>query len=110
MLQQMEHIDFKTKTVLDFGTGTGVLAIMAKKSGAQKVVAIDNDEWSINNAKENFVANNCTDIILLQKDNLNDLEKFDTVLANINLNVITNSIDQLRFITTQSSQLLLSGF
>jgi ribosomal protein L11 methyltransferase len=77
MLQQMGEIDFTNKTVLDFSTGTGVLAIMAKKSGAEKVVAIDNDEWSINNARENFAANNCNNIILLQKDNLNDLEKFD---------------------------------
>jgi Ribosomal protein L11 methylase len=110
MLQQMEGIDFTNNTVLDFGTGTGVLAIMAKKSGAQKVVAIDNDEWSINNAKENFAANNCNGIILRQRDNLHDIGKFDIVLANINLNIITNSIDQLNLITHPTSQLLLSGF
>ncbi|HEV8081437.1 MAG TPA: 50S ribosomal protein L11 methyltransferase [Chitinophagaceae bacterium] len=62
MLQQMQYIDFSNKKVLDFGTGTGILAILAKKLGAKKIVAIDNDEWSINNARENFVANNCSDI------------------------------------------------
>ncbi len=110
MLQQMQNINFSNKTVLDFGTGTGILAIMGKKLGAQKIVAIDNDEWSINNAKENLAANNCSDIFLLQKDNLSGLEKFDIILANINLNVILDSIDQLKHITHQSSQLLLSGF
>lgn len=110
MLQQMQNINFSNKTVLDFGTGTGILAIMAKKLGAQKIVAIDNDEWSINNAKENLAANNCSDIFLIQKDNLSGFEKFDIILANINLNVIINSIDQLKHTTHHSSQLLLSGF
>ncbi len=110
MLQQMQYLDFLDKTVLDFGTGTGILAILAKKLGAKKVIAIDIDEWSINNAKENFVANNCTDIVLLQIDNLNDLEIFDIILANINLNVITSSIEGFSMATHQSSELLLSGF
>jgi len=110
MLQQMQQLDIKNKSVLDFGTGTGILAIMAKKSGAQIVVAIDNDEWSINNAKENIAANNCDDIVLIQTDNLNDMQKFDIILANINLNVITNSIEQLKLISHRSTQILLSGF
>ena len=109
MLQQMENIDFTDKTVLDFGTGTGILAILAKKLGAKKVLAIDYDEWSINNAKENFIANNCTDIDLLQKDDLNGLEAFDIILANINLNVITANSRHLALISQPSSTLLLSG-
>ena len=110
MLQQMEQIDFSGKTVLDFGTGTGILAIMAKKLGAKNVLAIDNDEWSINNAKENVIANEYSDIILLQKDNLDGLEKFDIILANINLNVISNSIKKIKLASHQYTQLLLSGF
>jgi len=110
MLKQMEHIDFKNKTVLDFGTGTGILAIMAKKSGAKKIVAIDNDDWSINNAKENFDANNCFDITLTKKNNFDDLEIFDIILANINLNVITESIKEFKNISYPHSQILVSGF
>lgn len=110
MLQQMQQLDFKNKSVLDFGTGTGILAILAKKSGAHRVVAIDNDEWSIKNAKENLDANNCNDIILIQTDNLNDMQKFDIILANINLNIIINSIEQLKLISHHSTLLLLSGF
>jgi ribosomal protein L11 methyltransferase len=110
MLQQMQEIRFTGKSVLDFGTGTGVLAIMAIKSGALNVIAIDNDEWSINNAKENIAVNNCRDIELLFKDNLKHLQQFDIILANINLNVIGNNIDVLKTITNQSSILLLCGF
>jgi ribosomal protein L11 methyltransferase len=110
MLQQMQDLNFTGKTVLDFGTGTGILAVMGKKLGAEKVVAIDNDEWSINNAAENFDANNCPDIILQLKDNLNGLETFDIILANINLNVIAKNIGGFKIVTHASSQLLLSGF
>ena len=60
MIEQMRELDFTGKSVFDFGTGTGVLAILAEKLGANKVIAVDNDEWSIENAEENFEKNNCT--------------------------------------------------
>jgi len=110
MLQQMELENFAGKSVLDFGTGTGILAILAKKSGAAKVLAIDNDEWSINNAEENIANNDCADIELYHKDNLIGLEKFDIILANINLNVITKNINQLKQVSNSTSKLFLSGF
>ncbi|MFZ4057503.1 MAG: 50S ribosomal protein L11 methyltransferase, partial [Ferruginibacter sp.] len=68
MMQQMESIDFKNKSVFDFGTGTGVLAILAEKLGAASVLAIDNDEWSINNSKENVAMNHCSAITLALGD------------------------------------------
>jgi ribosomal protein L11 methyltransferase len=74
--------------VLDFGTGTGVLAIMAKKLGANAITAIDNDDWSIINAKENFHYNNCEEINLIKKDLVNDLSIYDIILTYISLNVI----------------------
>src|SRR6478672_5500603 len=49
---------------MSFGTGTGILAILAEKLGAAKIIAIDNDEWSISNAKENIEKNNCKNIQL----------------------------------------------
>lgn len=110
MLQQMGKMDFPGKTVLDFGTGTGILAIMAAKLGAEKIVAIDNDEWSIKNAKENFVANHCAAIELMQKEDISGFGMFDIILANINLNVIVGSVAHISMITHPSSMLLLSGF
>ena len=70
MIELMKTIDFKNKKVLDFGTGTGILAILAEKLGADSVLAIDYDEWSINNATENIRPNNCKRIIIKQKSNI----------------------------------------
>jgi ribosomal protein L11 methyltransferase len=110
MLQQMKEIDFKNKSVLDFGTGTGILAILAGKLGADKITAIDNDNWSIQNAKENFYANNCSNITLIKNDSVNQYEPFDIILANINLNVIKANIAGLKTVSYPGTNLLLSGF
>jgi ribosomal protein L11 methyltransferase len=110
MLQQMEEIDFKNKSVLDFGTGTGILAILASKLGANKITAIDNDDYSIQNAKENFYTNNCGNISLIKSDSINDFNSFDIILANINLNVIKANITGLKKASNEGTKLLLSGF
>lgn len=52
MIEQMKELEFKNKTIFDFGTGTGILAILAEKFGAASVSAIDIDEWSIKNAQK----------------------------------------------------------
>jgi ribosomal protein L11 methyltransferase len=54
MIKMMSEMDFTGKKVLDFGTGTGILAIIAERLGASKIIAIDNDDQSITNAKENL--------------------------------------------------------
>ena len=109
MIEQMRELDFIGKSVFDFGTGTGVLAILAEKLGAQKVIAADNDPWSIENAKENFAKNNCNAIDLRYADSADINLPMDIILANINKNVI---IDNLRYFDKQLSQegsLFLSG-
>jgi len=110
MLQEMGHMKFNGKSVLDFGTGTGVLAIMAEMMGAKKVLAIDNDVWSIRNANENVAANACVAITVKQASDLEGMDEFDIIVANINLHVITGNASQLAAICYASSQLLLSGF
>src|SRR3954471_8025302 len=70
MVEQMQHLDFHQKQILDFGTGTGVLAILSEKLGAAHVLAIDIDEWSIENAKENIERNNCSTITLQQSNGI----------------------------------------
>lgn len=108
MIQQMRNVDFACKSVLDFGTGTGVLAILAEKIGASKIVAIDNDEWSIENAKENIEKNNCKRIVVELKSKL-PKEKFDIILANINKNVLIENISQLKQSLSENGNLLMSG-
>ena len=66
MIKMMSELDFSDKTVLDFGTGTGILAILSEKLGASNIIAIDHDDQSIKNARENFDSNNCSRIQLLQ--------------------------------------------
>ena len=110
MIEQMETIDFSGKIVIDFGTGTGVLAILAEKLGAGKIVATDNDEWSIANAQENIQANNCHKIELLHADNLpKGLPKADILLANINLNVILANLDAIVRLCHKQSIAVFSG-
>ncbi|MBP0612414.1 50S ribosomal protein L11 methyltransferase [Chryseobacterium sp. cx-311] len=109
MIQQMLEMDFTGKTVLDMGCGTSVLAIFAKQRGAGRTVAIDIDEWSVENSKENAVRNNVElDISLGTADNLGS-EKFDIILANINRNILISDIPTYEGVLNSGGQLLLSG-
>jgi ribosomal protein L11 methyltransferase len=110
MIQLMKDLEFTGKTVLDFGTGTGVLAILAEKMGAKKIKAIDNDEWSITNAAENAEQNNCALINLQQDTAVSDKEQFDIILANINLNVILANMASIGTACNTPGKVLLSGF
>jgi ribosomal protein L11 methyltransferase len=109
MIQQLRKINFTGKTVFDFGTGTGVLAILAEKLGAKNIMAIDNDDWSIANAAENIDRNDCTLIKLEKAGNLLPGEQFDIILANINKNVILDNFSLLVRKLSPGGTLLLSG-
>jgi ribosomal protein L11 methyltransferase len=110
VIQLMRDLDFKDKKVLDFGTGTGVLAILAEKMGAAAISAIDSDEWSITNAAENCEQNNCSVISLKQADAVPADGQYDIILANINLNVILANMPTLASVAVQSAKIILSGF
>jgi ribosomal protein L11 methyltransferase len=110
MVKLMEKIDFQNKVVLDLGTGTGVLAILAEKSGASQVIAIDDDEWSINNTIENIEANNCKNILVKKTNNISGIDFADIILANINLNVLTQFSSSMSAILPTGGLLLVSGF
>jgi len=110
MMQQMRALDIAGKSVIDFGTGTGVLAILAAKMGAGSVLAIDNDDWSIENAKENIAQNNCTKISIEKADVFPAGKKYDIILANITLNVILDNLSAIATASVAGTQLLFSGF
>lgn len=110
MVKQMAKIDFKDKIVVDFGTGTGILAILAEKVGAATVFAIDNDEWSINNALENIDANHCKSIQLEKQDNIKSLPFVNVILANINFNVLSANVIDFSRHSQPGSILVASGF
>jgi ribosomal protein L11 methyltransferase len=109
MISEMRQIDFKEKQVADFGTGTGVLAVLAEKLGARYVSAIDNDDWSIENSKENIERNHCKNIKIEKAEGFNASQKFDVILANINKNIIMQNALNLASGIEKEGKLLLSG-
>lgn len=109
MIQQMREVDFAGKVVFDFGTGTGILAILAEKLGAEKILAVDNDDWSISNTEENLGRNSCKKVELIKADNAESAEQFDIILANINKNVIIENFSLLVERLSRDGILLLSG-
>ena len=109
MIQQMLDMDLENKKVLDMGCGTSVLAIFAKQKGAGRTVAIDIDEWSVENSKENAERNNVElDIELGTAENLGK-EKFEIILANINRNILISDIPTYVSVLEDAGKLLLSG-
>ena len=109
MIQQMLEMDLANKNILDMGCGTSVLAIFAKQQGAGKTVAIDIDEWSVENSIENAARNNVElEISQGTAENLGS-ENFDVILANINRNILISDIPTYVSILNKGGQLLLSG-
>ncbi len=114
MLKQMEARDLKDKKIIDIGTGTGVLAIAARKLGNNNpIFAFDNNAWSVENAVENIKENNAQDITIELLDAEEELianlqQGYDLILANINKNVIDRILPVIRKYTPQAT-VLLSG-
>jgi ribosomal protein L11 methyltransferase len=110
MMNEMFHIDFNNKKVLDMGCGTGILAILSKMLGSSITQAIDIDEWSYENSVKNATLNNTEDINFSLGDVTAIKGDFDVVLANINRNIILEDISKYVDSLNENSDLLLSGF
>ena len=109
MIEQMLAIDMKDMVIADFGSGTGILAILAEKLGAASILAVDNEEWAVENSKENLVRNNATKVTVLLGDSMDSSEKFDILLANINRNVIMKCLPSWREVLKPGGILIVSG-
>lgn len=111
MSRMILRMDLKGKKVLDMGTGTGILAIIAEKRGAATLDAIDNFDWAVENTRENCERNNCTSI----RAELGDAEllkdrHYDVVLANINRNVLLEDMKIYTGTLKEGGMMALSGF
>ncbi len=109
MLEAMQHLDFNGSSILDFGTGTGILAILAEKLGAREVLAIDHDDWSIENARENIRVNDCAQVAVEKMETIPDNILFFIILANINKNVLLAEMGAIRQHLAPGGVILLSG-
>ncbi len=111
LITEMFNIDFNDKVVLDMGTGTGILAVLASKLGAKSIVGVDFDEWAYNNAHENAKLNAISNIHLLHGDvDLIASQKFDIIIANINRNTILKDLTCYVRSMNKKCDILLSGF
>lgn len=111
MVQWMLETDFKNQHVLDMGCGTGILAILAAKMGAQPVLAIDNYPYAWENTLENIRRNNTGDIkVLLGDASLLGDDAFDIILANITKNVLMEDMETFISVLRPNGLLFISGF
>lgn len=111
MSRMLLEEDLKGKSVIDMGTGTGILSILAEKLGACDITGIDIDEFAIENARENGSLNN-VDIKWIVGDDkvLGNLESVDIFLANINLNIIRDNLNKFVKKLKRGGRIFLSGF
>lgn len=111
MLSLLEQQPVEGLRVLDMGSGTGVLAILAAKKGAAYVEAIDVDEWAFRNAQENFERNGVqVNALLGDASSLTADKHFDLILANINRNILLRDMPAYAAVLNPGGTLLLSGF
>lgn len=110
IISLMLETDFSGKDVLDMGSGTAVLAILAKKLGAKRTVAIDNDEWAYNNAFTNVALNGVEGVEIVLGDAHAIDGMFDVVLANINRNILLRDMHFYVDAMKEKARIFFSGF
>ncbi len=100
------------RSLIDMGSGTGILAILACKTCARDITAIDIDRWAYENMRENFARNGCDRIRALQggAEVLRNLAPADVFLANINRNIILQDLPVYETQVKPGGRLMLSGF
>lgn len=107
----LENYIKQDSKVLDVGSGTAILSIVAAKLGASKVIAFDIDEWSLLNGAENIRLNKVENIVDIRMCELKDIveSEFDLIVANIQRNVLTELADELNNKLKSDGIIILSG-
>lgn len=110
MIERMQDINFNAMPVWDYGSGTGILSILASKLGASRIVANEIETIAVENALENAQLNATPNIQFLEGD-LTVLpdQKYDVILANINRTVLINSMEDMKQRLSDGGLLIMSG-
>ena len=112
MVERLLDADLSGKTVMDMGTGTGILAMLSVIKGAKSVSGVEIDQAAYENALENVKVNN-VDVHLYRGDASvlkSIVEKFDLLLANINRNIILNDMEAYAASIVPGGEMQISGF
>jgi len=110
MLNAMFELDFKNTKVLDMGTGTGVLGILAARKGADYVLGVDNNVWACESAVENVKVNGA-EVMEIKEGEVEQVSgTFDVIIANINRNIVMDQIPLYASWLNPGGILLTSGF
>jgi ribosomal protein L11 methyltransferase len=112
MIENQLTLDHQGKRVLDMGCGTGILAIMAGELGASEIVAVEIEDWTVENARENAELNGYAtiDVRLGGAETIEGDQPYDIILANINRNVLLEDMPAYVAVLKKEGYLLLSGF
>jgi len=111
MIDLMSDINLEGKVVMDFGSGTGILAILAKKEKASEIVAVEHDEHPFHVMKQNLVNNQCAEVVSVH-GTITDVknQSFDVIVANITRNVLLENKQEMYDRLTGGGLLLCSGY
>ena len=111
MITHILNLDLQDKSVIDMGTGTGILAILCCMKGAKNVTGIEIDPFAYENAVENVRLNGCTATMICGDANvLSNLKPVDIFMSNINRNVILEDLEKYASVLKKNGIMLLSGF
>ena len=112
IIEQLLDMDLQGKSVVDMGTGTGILAILANMRGAEQIIAVEIDPVAHANAIENLNVNNANKVNLILGDasSISGVKNIDVFIANINRNIITQDLELYANALKIGSEVLFSGF
>jgi len=112
VIRALRYQALQQKTICDFGSGTGILAILTSKMGASEVIAIEHDPVAYENLTDNIGLNDTASIQTILAGDLDSIAplSIDTLLVNITKNVILKHLASMASVLGHSGHLITSGF